>query len=153
MIADGHPPAAAPTDGKPLSQGRAFSSRAAGPLGGASLGVAKQLGLVRFEGLPGNVTRMSVADQSGPAVAWLELADGPAARARPPAVATEDERPGVAGVMQGAQHGRVTEGRPPQLAFGRPRADPHREVERLGGKMLDHSPRSTPCGRRWQTGG
>ena len=127
VVADGHPPSALPANGQALQQRGAFPGRAGGPVGAAGGGVAEQDLLIGLVGLPGDVSGVGAGDQRGPLVPRQRLAAVLAVGAGGAAAAAVDERAGVAGVVQGAQHPPVGQRHPGQLALARPGADPHRE--------------------------
>ena len=131
VVGDGHPPAAPAADGQALQQRGAFPGRAGSPVRAAGGGVAEQDLLVGLVGLPADVSGVGAGDQRGPLVPRQRLAAVLAVGAGDPAAAAVDERPGIAGIVQGAQHPPVGQQCPGQLALARPGADPHRERQLL----------------------
>jgi hypothetical protein len=131
VVADRHPPPALSADGQALQQRGAFPGRAGGPVGAAGGGVAEQDLLVSLVLFPGDVSGVGAGDQRGPLVPRQRLEAVLAVGAGGAAAAAVDERAGIPGIMQGAQHPPVGQRHPGQFALAWPGADPHRERQLL----------------------
>jgi hypothetical protein len=83
---------------------------------------------------------MRAGDEGGPLVSWQRLEAsmtvGGLGLAGPPV----DERSGVAGIVEGAQHPPMFQRHPRQLSFMGTFADPSREQQLLSGEGLHHRP-------------
>ena len=129
VIADGHPFAAASADDHSLQQRRTFARRSAGAVGPVRVGVVGECQLVGLELVEGDVSRVSVGDQRDPLLAReLVQRDLPVRGAALLAPAI-DERAGIPGVVQGAQHSPVTQRHPRQLALALAGAHPGGEQQ------------------------
>jgi len=83
-----------------LEQGGTFAGWAGPPIRALCLGVFGEAGLVGFKLLPSDVAGVSVGDQGQPLVTGGDFAGGSVGGEAALAFASEEERPGIAGVVQ-----------------------------------------------------
>ena len=103
------------------------------------MGVDQQCGLVGLELLEADVSGVGVGEEREPLLArqadhCLLASD----RVAGLATLAVDERAGIAGVVQGAQHPPVPQRLPGQLTLARPLADADRESQPGGVELGDH---------------
>ena len=153
VVADRHPSAAAAADSEALEQRGSFAGGAGGSVGAVRICVGGQQLLVVLEPIPCEIAGVRVVDQGGPLLA-RECSGGRAAVGclAGPALSI-DERAGISGVVQRAQHPPVVQLVPRQLAFAWPFADPAWEQQPVALERIDDRARGPGPLRRSRTGG